>query len=219
MSAENTPKYPATDPATLPAAAGNSESQFNYNATLPANVGYGQNEFDYDTASHAGLHSNYSLAVGDETGVRPTRWPAADLPRMPEPMPAAFDAERFDTLGLSEDVKPTGQTKPGPNFSKSAAEEEKVVGEEDTTDWGDSDLGEPPPYSPAGTSEPRRNLHVEEWENAKNEEDQDSGDAHKPTRFNPSNGPKKSGFFRRLLVIVFPEKCLSLADAALIGKF
>jgi len=143
MRTENTPKYPVTDPVTPQAAVGNGKGQFNCNATLSANVGDGRNEFDYNIASHAGHHSNYSPAVDEETGIRPTRWPAVDLPRMPEPMPAAFDAERFDTLGLSEDVKPTSQIIPGLNFSKSTTEEEKE--EEDTTEWDDSDLGEPTP--------------------------------------------------------------------------
>lgn len=143
--------------------------------------------------SYAGLQSNYSLAGDKETVVRPTRWPVADLPQMPEPMPRAFDVEKFDSLGLSEDVKPTIQNKPGPSFIKWEAEEEM-------DEMADED--EPPPYTEAGPSEPTRNLHAEQWENAKNKQDWDSGDARQSTRSNPPNEPRKFGFFRRLLVIV-----------------
>jgi serine/threonine protein kinase len=87
--ADSTPRSVFNDTRPLSAAISNSQSQYNYN-----------------TASHAGLRSNYLSEVGQNATVRPAavnQWPEPDLLRMSEPMPGAVDAERFDSLGLSKD--------------------------------------------------------------------------------------------------------------------
>jgi hypothetical protein len=181
IHANNFPQDPPTDTARLPAAVGNSE-----------------NKFDFNNASYMDLHSNYLLPADRGRVVEPTGWPVADLPRMPEPMPRAFDVEKFDTLSESEDVKRTNRTRLGPRFHRWAA----GGGNNETVDEDDWDDEEPPPYTEAGPSEPTMGSHAEEWEDAKNKEDWASDVADQFTQSNPSNEPRKSGFFRKLLVIV-----------------
>jgi serine/threonine protein kinase len=100
-STNNPSRYPSTDIRLLPANEGNSESQFNY-----------------ETASHAGLHSHYHQDLSQDMMVRPVEWPVADLPRMREPMPGAFDVKKFVSIGLPEDIKPTVNKQPNQRFGK-----------------------------------------------------------------------------------------------------
>ena len=84
--ADNIPRSVFSDTRPLSAAIGNSQGQYNYN-----------------TASHAGLRSNYLI---ENVTVRPAavnQWPEVDLPQMSESMLGVVGIERFDSLGLSED--------------------------------------------------------------------------------------------------------------------
>jgi hypothetical protein len=149
IPANNTSKSPSTSARIFPAAGVNSESHF-----------------DYNTASHAGLHSDYPHKVYRNTIVIPTERPVVDPPRMPEPMPGAFDVEKFDSLGLSEDMGSTIQISPrtGPRVSP-------VEEKEDLTNKEDWDLWNGRPSLQDVSPKPVKRLPVEKKEDLTNDED------------------------------------------------
>jgi serine/threonine protein kinase len=138
-------------------------------------------QFHYNTGSHAGLRS-YNEPSATPKGVpKPTEWPQADVQRMPEPMPHAFDLDKVGALALAEDIKPRATKRSEPRYDLSSEEneekmankpringkkyddtnqrrytgssEEEVFVEENDDEFGDP----PPPYRQTGLKSPDLN--------------------------------------------------------------